>query len=177
MEERISTSKEEKIDMNLILEELKKFSEVILSLNNPVVEIDIVKFEQKYKLLLPLDYKEIIREHNGFSLLGNEVYGIFEDANFSSIEGAYNYEHTHSLYPMPQYLIPFSPDGAGNHYCFDGRENRGNSSAIYFWQSGYQYTPDDKPEKTHDSFSDFVQEVIINWTFEDYNYDGSEKSE
>lgn len=161
--------------MNHLIDELKKFSPTILSLNDPVDINAVVKFEKHFEIKLPLDYKEFIQIHNGFTLCGTEVYGIFNSTEYSSIEGAYLYEHAHSLYPMPKYLMPFSPDGRGNHYCFDIRINDFNSSPIIFWQSGYKYTYEDEPEKTHDSFINFIEDVVIEWTLESYNYDGSEK--
>ena len=40
----------------------------------------------------------------------------------------------------------------------------------------YEYNGNDTPEETHECLSDFINECIINWTLEDYNYDGSKKS-
>ena len=46
--------------MNLIISELKKFSDKILELNPPVEETEIEGFEKKYGLQLPEDYKEVV---------------------------------------------------------------------------------------------------------------------
>jgi len=158
-----------------VLQELKKFSDDILSLNAPVAVEDIRILEEKFNLKLPVDYKEIMKVHNGFSLLGNEVFGVFNEEIASSLGGAYVYEHSHSLSQMPEYLVPFSPDGAGDFYCFDVRVHRNKSCPVLFWQNGYEYTPHDQPEKTNETFTEWLKEVLIEWTLNDYNYDGTPK--
>ncbi|MGP1535871.1 SMI1/KNR4 family protein [Prevotella heparinolytica] len=38
-------------------------------------------------------------------------------------------------------MIPFSPDGSGNFYCFDTKvkTKNGDSNQIVFWYSNYIY--------------------------------------
>jgi len=71
------------------------------------------------------------------------------------------------------YLVPFSPDGGGNHYCFDTRTINENSCNVVFWQHDYPYSEDDPPEVTNTSFTEWMKEVVIDWTLEDYDYDGN----
>jgi len=92
-----------------------------------------------------------------------------------SLEDAYLYEHNEVNNPMFAYLIPFSPDGAGNHYCFDVRKTNNESCTIIFWQYDYHYTEEDAPEITHPSFTDWFKQVIIDWTLGYIDYDGSLK--
>jgi cell wall assembly regulator SMI1 len=159
-----------------IIEELEKFSRDILSLNTSVKQGEILRFEEKYNLKLPLDYKTLINKYNGISLYGVSVYGINEGNNSYSLEECYSFEHYEVENKMPLYLIPFSPDGGGNHYCFDSRKNDKDSCPIIFWQHDYPYSDEDLPEVTNTNFVDWVKEVMIDWTLEDYNYDGTEKS-
>lgn len=161
--------------MKEIILELNKFSSKILYLNPPVDSIILGKFEQTYNLILPNDYKELLKATNGFSLMGEQVFGLFNDKRTESLDANYEYEHLHSLYPMPDYYIPFSPDGAGNHYCFDVSNLSDTSCAIVFWQSGYPYTKADGPEVTNNSFKNWIKEVIIDWTLEEYDYDGKKR--
>lgn len=79
--------------------------------------------------------------------------------------------------PQPGYLSPFSPDGRGNFYCFDTRAVGNDSCPIVFWVSNYEYQVDDVPETTNGSFVDWMSEVVLDWTLEDYNYDGSPREE
>lgn len=161
--------------MKEIFFELNKFSSEILSLNPPVDPNAINKFEELFDLTLPSDYKELLKTYNGLSLMGDQVFGIFTDKRVDSLDSVYEYEHSHSLYRMPNYYIPFSPDGAGNHYCFDVRKLDDLSCPIIFWQSGYQYTRDDVPEVTNNSFENWMKEVLIGWTLEEYDYNGEKR--
>ena len=79
--------------------------------------------------------------------------------------------------PQYRYLVPFSPDGFGNFYCFNTQVKtyNGMSNQIVFWQSNYEYTETDKPEIVYDSLADYINDWIIGHTLKWYNYDGSEK--
>jgi hypothetical protein len=111
-------------------------------------------------------------------LFGDEVLGVIMDQKAVDLFSTYEYEHFNVQMPQPKHIIPFSPDGRGNFYCFDSNQstNVGMSNAIIFWSSNYLYTEADQPEKTHDSLSDFIQECIIDWALENYDYDGHNKS-
>ena len=156
-----------------VLSELRNFSGGMLHLGAPVDEKEILQLEGKFNVLLPEDYKALLKEHNGLSLLGTEIYGI-ENTSFS-LQECYNFEHYEVENPMPLYLIPFSPDGAGNHYCFDTRINKEGCCPIVFWQHDYAYTVDDEPEMVNSNLEEWIREVMIEWTLEHYDYDGTEK--
>ena len=165
----------EKVDQ--FLEELKKFSENILTINDPVKHDKIYEFENKFNLKLPEDYKYLLLKCNGFSLLGDEVYGIYDlNTSFESLESVYLYEHNEVSWPQFDYLVPFSPDGGGNFYCFDTRYISNSSCLIVFWTSNYEYTKDDMPEVVYQSFIDCIQEVFIDWTLETYDYNGEKRT-
>lgn len=156
------------------INELKKFSNKILTLGDPCDEKLIAEFEIKYNLNLPIDFKHLIKKHNGVDLLGTSIYGIKDIDSSYSLEECYLFEHFEVENKMPAHLVPFSPDGAGNHYCFDTKLNT-DSCPIVFWQHDYNYSDDDLPEVTNNNLAEWIEEVMIKWTLEDYNYDGSEK--
>ncbi|MBZ4187807.1 SMI1/KNR4 family protein [Niabella beijingensis] len=156
-----------------ILKELSKFSTAIATSGGSLENTKIIECENRLGLMLPLDYKAFLREHNGFDIMGNSVFGIDDSA--SSLENVYKFEHSEVANPMPLYLIPFSPDGQGNHYCFDTRSNNTVSCDIVFWQHDYEYSEGDGPEIVNNSFLDWFQEVIIDWTLEEYDYNGNER--
>ena len=157
------------------LEKLKKFSPLILELGGPILDDRIEKFEIKIGCRLPEDFKYFLRQHNSISLMGDNVYGLGEEMKGSSLDKVYEIEHFEVENPMPKELLPFSPDGRGNHYCLDLSNISNGFAPVLFWQHDLDYDSKDEIEITNDSFSDWVQEVLINWTLEDYNYDGSEK--
>jgi hypothetical protein len=88
------------------------------------------------------------------------------------LDNLYRIEHFEVGNPMPLEFFPFSPDGGGNHYCFDLSNH---DDKVYFWQHDYEYADKTEVECCNNSFYEWIQEVLIDWTLEDYNYDGSEK--
>ncbi|MDO5666074.1 MAG: SMI1/KNR4 family protein [Bacteroidia bacterium] len=166
-----------RLEIENIIRELKKFSDNILTLNPPINPELIIKFEKKYQLELPNDYKYLLSQSNGINLMGDEVLGItFSDYGYD-LASTYEFEHFDNQIHQFDYLIPFSPDGGGNFYCFDIRKktNDDDSCKIVFWYSNYEYSETDEPEITHDNLSNFINECIIGWTLEDYDYDGNRK--
>jgi len=160
-----------------ILDKLKKFSLDVLTLNPPVDSMLVINFEERFGIKLSNDYIYLLSQTNGFNLMGDEILGISCFPNTNDLAETYYFEHFEVIYPQYKHLIPFYPDGGDNFYCFDS-ENRtkdGDSCKIVFWYSNYQYTESDTPEITHDCLADFINECIIGWTLENYNYDGSRK--
>lgn len=160
------------------IENLRQFSSGVLTLGEPLNDTELIRdFERQYNLELPKDFKFLLTLHNGIDLMGTSVLGFYSNENTESIKSVYEYEHFKVLYPQYPYLVPFSPDGRGNFYCFDTRSVtlNGESNEIVFWTSNYLYTNEDQPEITHSSLAEWINEVMIEWTLEDYNYDGSEK--
>lgn len=161
--------------MDEIIIELLKFSDEILEVGDVIEDERIEKFEKYYNLIVPSDFKEFVKKINGFSLMGEVVFG-FDTNKVHSIENIYYREHFEVIMPQYSHLIPFSPDGGGNFYCLDTLNKLDNGqSPIVFWVSNYEYSDNDTPELTHNNFLDWVQEIVIDCTLEDYNYDGSRK--
>jgi hypothetical protein len=140
----------------------------------PVAQDDILGFERKYVLQLPNDYKRFLAHSNGINLMGTIVYGV-NSKLIPSLEEWYIFEHKEVENPMYEFLIPFSPDGGGKHYCFNISQANNSSCDIVFWQHNYHYIDDDLPEQTHKSFLDWMQDILIDWTLENYDYNGNEK--
>ena len=158
-----------------IISELEKFSTEIIETGFPLISQDVYDFEKRYNLILPREFKLFLEKYNGFSLMGSKILGFNRDAD--SIDSVYHYEHKLVGIPQYDYLVPFHNDGRGNFYCHDTRNCSINPETcpVVFWVSNYRYEGTDQPEITNESFSDFIQEVIIDWTLEEYNYDGSKK--
>lgn len=158
-----------------IFVELHKFDDELVEFNPPVDPQLIIEFEKRHMVRLPNDYKKLIHLTNGFSLMGSEVLGLDPKQNVNSLENVYQFEHYKVGNPQPEYLIPFCNDGRGNHYCFDTKKiNSEGNSEIVFWQHDIDYSLGD-PEIVNADLTEWVQEVVIDWTLEDYNYDGTKK--
>ena len=164
-------------EIDNVIEELSKFSTKILTLNPPINPELVKRFEQQFHIELPNDYKYLLTKTNGFGLMGDDVLGITYTTYGTDLADTYHFEHYEVIVPQYEWLIPFSPDGGGNFYCFDTKvkTKNGDSNQIVFWYSNYIYTESDPPEITHECLADFINECIIGWTLSDYNYDGSDR--
>ena len=159
---------------DLLLAELNKFDNNIIQLGNPITDDRIKILEQDIYFALPLDFKYMLTIHNGISLVGTEVYGIHKEYKDSSLEKVYQIEHEEVSNKMPDQYFPFSPDGFGNHYCFDLSKLE-KVCPVIFWQHDFNYSSLNEVEICNESFMEWVKQVLIDWTLEDINYDGSDK--
>ena len=62
-----------------------------------------------------------------------------------------------------------------NHYCFDSTTCDEQSCKIIFWQHDIYYSNEDPPEVANNSLAEWVKEVLIDWTLEEYDYNGAER--
>ena len=116
-----------------------------------------------------------MRKHNYFSLAGTEVLGIGNEFKEQSIDKLYVFEHKEIGNPMFKEFLPFSPDGFGNHYCLDLSKVENDICPVVFWQHDHSYEDKNEVEVCNFKFTDWIKEVMIEWTLEDVNYDGSDK--
>ncbi len=159
--------------IDIVIDEILKFSTMVLTVMDGVTEDKISAFELKYSLVLPNDYKTFLKRANGLVLIGTTVYGVYDESVYMSLGRAFNIEHCEVDNEMPIYLIPFSPDGGGNHYCFDSTRCDGESCKIVFWQHNLSYSKENPPETVNNSFSEWAKEVLVDWTLEDYDHNGN----
>ncbi|UPZ36525.1 SMI1/KNR4 family protein [Sphingobacterium sp. PCS056] len=156
--------------------ELSKFDKSMVYLGPHILDDRLKVFEEKNGFSLPEDFKYLMTIHNGFSLEGTEVLGLDNELRGSSLDNVYDFEISSSRNGMPKYFVPFSPDGRGNHYCLNLDKLEDGICPVVFWQSDCDYQDISDVEECNDNFVSWVHEVMIGWTLEDYNYDGTEKS-
>lgn len=159
---------------NDIIHELRKFSPKVVRFGEKINDDRIEQFERKFNLILPSDYKELMKTYNSIGLFGKTIYGISDSQEEETLASVYEREHHLVQIPQPLYLVPFSTDGGGNFYCFDTREIGPGQSVcpIVFWESNVTYTEED-PEIVNDCFFDWVMDVFIGWTLDVFDYDGT----
>lgn len=160
---------------NLSLNELYLFSSSIIHFGSPINDDRLELFEKEIGYVLPKDFKYVLKKHNGISLLGTEVLGIASSFKGASLDEVYRFEHFTAEHKMPLEFLPFSPDGRGNHYCLNLAKMDRGVCPVVFWQWDYDYSEVDDVEECNESFLEWIDEVMIEWKLEDYNYDGSEK--
>ena len=166
-----------KQEMDEVIVELQKFTPQVLDWRQPVDSVLIERFESRFNVKLPEDYKYLLNVTNGFSLMGDVVLGMTDEQYGEDLFSVYQFEHFEVVVPQYKHLIPFSPDGGGNFYCFDThvKTNGGDSNQIVFWYSNYEYSESDPPEVTHQSLADYIKNWIIALTLEDYGYNGDRR--
>lgn len=154
-----------------LFSELKMYDDSVVLFEPPALDYQIAETENYIGVALPDEYKEFVRKSNGLEFGSEYILRVGNDIRPQaySINEVYDFEHNQSSNPMPHNLIPFSPDGYGNHYCFDINQR----GVIVFWQHDYEYSDEDRPEIVYNSMEDMIQEVFIKWG--NYNYDGSSK--
>ncbi|MEI6950780.1 SMI1/KNR4 family protein [Paraflavisolibacter sp. H34] len=165
----------EKDRADKILTELSRFSGDISSLGEPITDDRLERFEAHLGLTLPTDFKYLLKHYNYFSLPSAEVLGLGPEFQAESLDAVYRFEHQAVGNPMFADFVPFSPDGAGNHYCLDLSRFKDGICPVIFWQHDCEYKYRDEVETCNDSFLDWVEEVMIGWTLEDYHYSGRAK--
>ncbi len=156
-----------------VVSEILKFSDKLLTIYEPANLAEIQLFEKEIGISLPEDYKIFLRRTNGLELTVTIVYGIVDMPVHLSLSNAYNIEHNEVENEMPSHLIPFSPDGRGNHYCFDSNKCDGQSCNVVFWEYNLADSNEYVPEVVYDSFASWAEEVLIRWKLKKYDYDGN----
>lgn len=155
---------------------LIKFDDTLLELGEPIIDNKLERFEAKYSIQLTNEFNFMLKKHNGFSLGGTEVFGIGEEFKAKSLDILYNNQHSNFQNFIPKNIIPFSPDGAGNHYCLDLTRSTSETCPIIFYQHDYEYKDINDIETCNTSFAEWIDEVMISWTLKDHDYDGSSKT-
>lgn len=158
-----------------LLNELYRFSSDVIALGDSIKDDRLEIFEKSIGCVLPNDFKYVLKKHNGISLFGVELLGYDSELLDASLEKVYQFEHYEVSNKMPIQFIPFSPDGRGNHYCLDLSKNIGGLTPIVFWQWDFNYESFDDVEICNDNFVEWMEEVMIEWNLQEFNYDGSEK--
>lgn len=121
----------------------------------PLVDKNSVdKFEEKYDLSLPEDFKKCVIENNGGRPRPNSIET--EDGNEFDVKAllSYNEDDKENIYKIIDYfisvflgkLIPFASDSAGNYYCFKNKK-------VVLW------TQDNDIIFVCNSFSDFTKKL------------------
>ena len=159
----------------IVLNELFLFSEELIYLGDSIKDNRLEIFENEIGFELPHDYKYIMKRHNGISLLGTAIIGFHKSYKEASLDAVYKFEHSVVTHKIPKEFLPFSPDGRGNHYCFNLAKTKNGISPVIFWQWDYDYDNIDEAEEANESLVAWIKEVMIDWKLESYNYDGTEK--
>ena len=151
---------EERLNIDSIIQRIQDFKEEYVECFDPISDDALQLAQENIPFQLPADYIRLLQFSNGILICGDEVLGI-NHKPFDLIK-AYKTEHEATQVHMPSHIVPFAPDGRGNYYCFDTKQN----NEIVFYTSNYNYSETDKPEVVNSDFCDWFNEVMIDWCIE-----------
>lgn len=169
---------EYKVQIDKVLNEVMKYSEKVRGTYAPVDPQWISCFEHEFNVELPLDYKYLLSQTNGFILSPYTITGITGKPKSYDLFEMYKDEHFEVMVPQYKYIVPFCWDN-GNFYCFDTRikTNGGVSNQVVYWVSNYEYSEQDPPEIVNECLADFIQGWILKNVSEWYDYEGNDYDE
>ncbi len=139
-------------------EEIKAKCEALKAFLNTLDEDDLgtnfkVPFARPLDLVLPEDYIFFMNWSNGLYVFGLDILGIGNER--SDLIENINWEQKKSNNLMPKHIIPFSPVGNGDFYCFDIKDGlKDGVCPVIYWQWDYS-SPNDY-EYLADSFVDWL---------------------
>jgi hypothetical protein len=138
---------------NLLIDFINSLEEEFVGLYSGLSEIPEINEHE-----LPLDFQYFIKWSNGFSLFGTEILGI-GNIQYDLLKTTH-WEQNESNNLIPIFLIPFSPVGNGDYYCFDLKDglNEKGLCPIIYWQ--WNYSTKDNYEVVNESFVDWLKELI-----------------
>jgi SUKH superfamily protein len=118
----------------------------------------IADAERSLGVTLPAGYRWFVREF-GFSYWPIDIYGIVPGGlpGMQVVSNALTERHGVEP-PLPQPLVPFSPDGWGNHYCLDTSRLSAGECPVVFWN--HQLGASQTPKVTNASFLDWLEEAV-----------------
>jgi cell wall assembly regulator SMI1 len=128
------------------------------TLGSDVGDEQIQQCEARLGVVLPESYRRFLREFT-YAHWPDTIYGI-SPGLLPGLDLVQKTEKLrHSGRPnLPQYLVPFSPDGWGNHYCLDTSQLRQGECPVVFWN--HERDQDQQPQQTQATFVDWLDEAI-----------------
>ncbi len=122
-----------------------------------VSEKEIAEAEEELSIKFPPSYRWFLGEI-GAANWPDMVYGLGPQVpHYLNVVRMTYSEQREVGNPMPPFLIPICPDGAGNHYCLDSSQQV-IEYPIVFWQ--HDLPNNQVPQPVAISFSVWLQEFI-----------------
>jgi cell wall assembly regulator SMI1 len=112
-----------------------------------------LRAEKKLGVKFPKSFREYLNRFGFISHNADEFYGLDSDIpNHLDLVRNTEGERTQFQPNLPLHLIPFLPNGGGDHYCIDLRS--GDDPKVVFWN--HELGPDQKPEVIASAFSTWL---------------------
>lgn len=127
-------------------------------LGDGATESEVAELERELGVTLPASYRRFLQEF-GFTFWPDFVYGIAHGKlPGMRVLWQTRIERHEVEPPLPAHLVPFSPDGWGNHYCLDTAQLAEGECPVVFWD--HEAAANSAPERTHRSFTAWLAEAL-----------------
>jgi hypothetical protein len=112
---------------------------------------------------LPESFLGFLQQFGG-TYWPREVYGVSEYPELDLLSMTTT-EREEAEPSLPRHLVPFGPDGWGNHFCLDTARLVDGECPVVFWN--HELAADQVPELTHPTFLDWLEQQVAQRLEED----------
>jgi hypothetical protein len=103
----------------------------------------VSEIEHALGVVLPQSYRRFLKEF-AYATWPDYIYGLWTGPvrGFDVVRLTQD-ERSEAEPPLPRHLVPFSPDGWGNHFCLDTSRMKDGECPVVFWdhEMGSDQTP------------------------------------
>ncbi len=120
-------------------------------------EHEIAEAEKSLGVRFPPSYKAFLSRFGWLRVGYDALYGVGPSVppTYELVRSTFRERNT--LEPnIPVNLVPFLNDGAGNHYCLDTANLRGDECPVVFWDHEHIDGSDQIPELVSPSFDQWL---------------------
>lgn len=157
-------------DLTTIIERMRRIDPDVFP--GPVSKDMIRVAEQQLGVIFPRSYCDFL-EKVGAADFPFDIFGLGPE-DLSGFSGTYwdvvgmTQGERHEVEPpMAHHLIPFNPNGMGDHWCLDTSHFDAEECPVVFWN--HENGADQRPNQTNPSFLDWLEERI---NFEEEDQEG-----
>ncbi len=138
----------------------------------PACPGSVAKAEEELGVTFSQSYRLFLNEFSGGGF-PFDIYGIEpqsppkgNDWYFQSVAGMTESEREDVEPAMPPFLIPFTPNGMGDHWCLDTSRLTGGECPVVFWN--HELGEDQELRQTHATFLDWLEEAMSSEDIREY---------
>ena len=126
-------------------------------------EQQIADAERALEVRFPASYRAFLAKYGWAYIYYDPIFGVgpsvppeFELVRHT-LDERYDFEPN-----IPLHLIPVMNDGAGNHYCLDTADFRGDECPVVFWDHDCREGSEQTPFQASLSFDRWIIDRVVN---------------
>ena len=125
-------------------------------------EQQIADAERALEVRFPASYRAFLAKYGWAQIHHDPIFGVGP-----SVPSVYRLvrktrlERYDAEPNIPHHLVPVMNDGAGNHYCLDTANFRGDECPVVFWDHDCREGADQTPSQVSPSFDQWLIDLIV----------------